>query len=380
VSKRRGNGEGSIYKRNDGRWVGQYLVHTAKGPRYRYLYGRTRREVDEKLTRAKADRDGGLVFDPSKLTLAGYMEQWLRDSAQNRLRPKTYKDYEGLTRVHIVPALGRIKLKNLTSLQVQQFYGTKLESGLSKRTVEYIHTVLHSALKQAVRWDLVPRNVTDSVDPPRPEAEERPTFNLKQARLFLETARDDRFEALYVLVIWTGMRRGELFGLRWDDVNLQQGLLHVRQALAPDAKSFSLPKTSKGRRKIRLTSEAVEALKRHKVALNEERLRQGTSWQDHGLVFPSQVGTPMNPDNFVKRSYKPLLERAGLPQMPFHCLRHTFATLMMPNGHPKVVQEMLGHSRVSTTLDIYSHTSQDMQDEAVMRFESLFMTTPSENR
>lgn len=110
--------------------------------------------------------------------------------------PKTYEDYEGLTRAHIVPALGHIKLKNLTSLQVQQFYGTKLESGLSKRTVEYIHTVLHSALKQAVRWELVPRNVTDSVDPPRPEAEERPTFNLKQARLFLETARDDRFEAL----------------------------------------------------------------------------------------------------------------------------------------------------------------------------------------
>jgi integrase len=194
VSKRRGNGEGSIYKRNDGSWVGQYLVHTAEGPKYRYLYGKTRREVDEKLTRAKADRDGGLVFDSGKLTLAGYMEKWLRDSAQNRLRPKTYKDYEGLTRVHIVPALGRIKLKNLTSLHVQRFYGTKLESGLSKRTVEYIHTVLHSALKQAVRWELVPRNVTDSVDPPRPEAQERPTFNLKEARLFLETAREDRFE------------------------------------------------------------------------------------------------------------------------------------------------------------------------------------------
>ena len=380
MAKRRGNGEGSIYKRNDGRWVGQYLVHTAKGPKYCYLYGKTRREVDEKLTRAKADRNGGLVFDSGKLTLAEYMERWLKDSARNRLRPKTYKDYEGLIRVHIVPALGHIKLKNLTSLQVQQFYATKLESGLSKRTVEYIHTVLHSALKQAVRWELVPRNVTDSVDPPRPEEEERPTLDLKQARLFLETARGDRFEALYVLVIQTGMRRGELFGLRWDDVNLQQGLLHVRQALAPDGKSFSLPKTSKGRRKIRLTSEAVEALKRHKAAQNEERRGQGSSWQDRGLVFPSQVGTPMNPDNFVKRSYKPLLKRAGLPQMPFHCLRHTFATLMMPNGHPKVVQEMLGHSRVSTTLDIYSHASQDMQDEAVRRFESLFMTTPSETR
>jgi len=372
MSKRRGNGEGSIYKRNDGRWVGQYLVHTAKGPKYSYLYGKTRREVDEKLTKAKAERNGGLVFDAGALTLAEYMERWLRESARNRLRPKTYKDYEGLTRVHIVPALGHVKLKKLTPLHVQQFYGAKLEAGLSKRTVEYIHTVLHSALKQAVRWELVPRNVTDAVDPPRPERKERPTFNLDQARIFLESARGDRWESLYVLAIQTGMRRGELFGLRWDDLDLDNGWLHVKQALAPGGKSFNAPKTAKGRRKIRLTPVAVEALKRHKIAQNEERLRQGSSWRDHGLVFCSSVGTPMNPDNFVKRSYKPLLKRAGLPQISFHDLRHTFASLMMPNEHPKIVQEMLGHSRISTTLDIYSHLSQDMQEEAVGRFAALF--------
>jgi integrase len=274
--------------------------------------------------------------------------------------------------VHIVPALGHIKLKKLTPLHVQQFYGAKLESGLSKRTVEYIHTVLHAALKQAVRWELVPRNVTEAVDPPRPNNKERPTFTLEQARLLLEAARGDRFEALYVLAIHTGMRRGELLGLSWDDVDLEKGLLHVRQALAPDGKSFGYPKTAKGRRRLRLTSETVDALKKHRIAQNEERLRQGSSWRDHGLVFCSMVGTPMSPDNLVRRSYKPLLNRAALPQIPFHCLRHTFATLMMPNGHPKVVQEMLGHSRVSTTLDIYSHASQDMQDEAVRRFGTLF--------
>jgi integrase len=372
VAKRRGNGEGSIYKRNDGRWVGQYLVHTAKGPKYRYLYGKTRREVDEKLTRAKADRDGGLVFDAGTLTLEEYMDRWLRQSTRNRLRPKTCKDYEGLTRVHIVPALGHLKLKNLTPLHVQQFYGTKLESGLSKRTVEYLHAVLHSALKQAVRWELVPRNVTGAVDPPRPEGKLRPTLTLDQARIFLESARDNKWEALYVLVIQTGMRRGELFGLRWDDVDLDNGWLHVRQTLAPGGKSFNAPKTAKGRRKIRLTPVAVEALKKHKVAQNQERLRQGCSWRDYGLVFCSSVGTPMNPDNFVKRSYKPLLRRVGLPQLSFHDLRHTFASLMVPNEHPKIVQEMLGHSRISTTLDIYSHLSQDMQEEAVGRFAALF--------
>ncbi len=288
-------------------------MHTAKGPKYRYLYGKTRQAVAEKLARAISERDGGLVFDAGRLTVAEYMDKWLTQSARSRLRPKTYEDYAGLTRTHISPALGHVKLKKLTPLHVQQFYGAKLESGLSKRTVEYLHAVLHSALKQAVRWELVPRNVTEAVDPPRPERKERPTFNLDQARIFLESARDDRWEALYVLVIHTGMRRGELFGLRWDDVDLDNGWLHVRQALAPGGKSFNAPKTAKGRRKIRLTPVAVEALKRHKVAQNQERLLQGGSWRDHGLVFPSQVGTPMNPDDFIKRSYKPLLKRAGLP-------------------------------------------------------------------
>src|SRR5215210_7482629 len=284
---RRGNGEGSIYRRKDGRWVGQYLVYTPSGPTYRYLYGKTRKVAAEKLTKALAQRDGGLAFETGKLTVAEYMDKWLTESARNRLRPKTYKDYSGLTRLHIVPALGHLKLKKLTPLHVQSFYGSKLESGLSKRTVEYIHTVLHSALKQAVRWELVPRNVTEAVDPPRPERQERPTFNLDQARHFLEAARKDDWGALYVLVIQTGMRRGELFGLRWDDVDLDNGWLHVRQALAPESKSFNAPKTAKGRRKIRLTPVAMETLKRHKVAQNQERLRQGDSWRDYGLVFPS---------------------------------------------------------------------------------------------
>jgi integrase len=370
---RRGNGEGSIYRRKDGRWVGQYLVYTPEGPKYRYLYGKTRQVVAEKLTKAMAQRDSGLAFEAGKLTVAEYMNKWLVESARNRLRPKTYKDYSGLTRLHIVPALGHIKLKKLTPLHVQSFYGTKLESGLSKRTVEYIHTVLHSALKQAVRWELVPRNVTEAVDPPRPERKERPTFNLDQARLFLKAARDDGCEALYVLVIHTGMRRGEVFGLRWDDVNLDNGWLHVRQALAPDGKSFSLPKTAKGRRRIRLTPEAIEALKKHRIAQHQKRLQLGSEWRDHGLVFCSSVGTPMGPDNFIKRQYKPLLRRAELPYIRFHDLRHTFASLMMPNvQNPQIVQEMLGHSRISTTLDIYSHLSEDMQEEAVGRFASMF--------
>jgi integrase len=191
--------------------------------------------------------------------------------------------------------------------------------------------------------------------------------------LFLEVARNDGWGALYALAIQTGMRRGELFGLRWDDVNLDNGWLHVRQALAHDGKSFSLPKTAKGRRRIRLTPEAIESLKRHRIAQHQERLKQGSLWRDHGLVFCSSVGTPMGPDNFVKRQYKPLLRRAELPYIRFHDLRHTFASLLMPNvQNPQIVQEMLGHSRISTTLDVYSHLSQDVQEEAAGRLGALF--------
>jgi integrase len=150
-----------------------------------------------------------------------------------------------------------------------------------------LHAVLHSALKQAVRWKLVPRNVTEAADPPRPERKERPTLNLEVARLFLEAARDDGWEALYVLAIQTGMRRGELFGLRWDNVDLDSGWLHVKKALAHDGKSFSLPKTAKGRRRIRLTPDIVQSLTRHRISQNKVRLRQGSSWQDQGLVFCS---------------------------------------------------------------------------------------------
>ena len=176
-----------------------------------------------------------------------------------------------------------------------------------------------------------------------------------------------------MLAIPTGMRRGELLGLKWDDVDLKRGVLQIKRSLNPKGRAFNQPKSAKGRRRIGLTSKAVEALKRHRAVQNEERLRRGSLWQDHGLVFPSQAGTPMNADNFVKRSFKPLLKRTGLPQIAFHDLRHTFASLMLLNRErPKVVQEMIGHTQISTTLDTYSYVLPDMQDEAVKRVGSLF--------
>lgn len=372
---KRGNGEADVYarKNKDGKIIGYrgpYWVQTGKGPKRRYVSGKTKTETRAKLAKAKAARDEGLVFDAENMTLKEYLERWLDDSVRARLRSSTYESYSRLVDKHIAPTLGNIKLKALTAAHLQYFYRSKSDEGLT-RTVEYLHDVLHAALKQAVRWGMVPRNAADAVDPPKTAKKERDYLSLEEVEVLWEAARGDRFEALYVLALTTGMRRGELLGLKWTDVDLERGVLAVRRALAPDGKTFTLPKNGKGR-SIRLAQQAVEALKEHRKAQDEERSKLGDVWKDNGLVFPSTVGTPMNPDNLVYRSFKPLLRRAGLKEIRFHDLRHTFGYLMIEAGeHPKIVQEIMGHSQISLTLDTYSHVLPGIQEEAIRRLGGL---------
>ncbi len=371
---KRGNGEGSIYRRKDGRWVGQYLVYTTGGPKYRYLYGKTRQAVAEKLTKAMADRDRGLYFDSGTLNVANYMPRWLSDAVQGTVRRSTYARYEEITRRHIIPALGRIRLKNLTPAHVRGLYQEKLRTGLAPRTVQYIHATLHKALKQAVADGLIPRNVTEAVKAPRPTKKEIRPLNEVQARALLEAAHSDRLEALYVVAITAGLRQGEILGLRWHDLDLDADKLAVRRSLSvtKDGPAFQSPKNGKGR-SVRLTRQAVEALKYHRAAQNEERLRLGTLWQDHGLVFPGHSGQPMRASSLTSGSFLRLLKRAALPKNTrFHDLRHTCATLLLSKGtHPKIVQELLGHATISITLDTYSHVLPNMQDRAVTDMESV---------
>lgn len=373
MSRKRGNGEGSITKRkDDGRWMARYTVHTAAGRKRKTIYGKTRAEVAEKLAKAVMDRADGLVFDAGTLRLFEYLERWLADSVRGTVRDTTYENYSYLVRTYIVPSLGRVKLKALSPAHVQRFYREKLDSGLAPRTVQYLHTLLRKALKQAVKWGMVPRNVTDAVDAPRPARKETKYFSFDQAKAFLKVASEDRFWALYVLAISTGLRRGELLGLRWEDLDLERGVLRVRRSLTPDTKSYNQPKSAKGRRSVGLTPGTVEALKLHKINQEREKACLGSRWQEQGLIFPSSIGTPFNPSNLLNRSFKPLLKRAEVPQIRFHDLRHTFATLMFFNGeHPKIVQEILGHAQITLTLDTYSHVLPSMQEGAVGRLGEL---------
>src|SRR5215210_1809715 len=369
MAKKRGNGEGSIYQRKDGRWVGQYTVHTAKGPKYCYIYGKTRKEVAEKLTKRIADRDSGLIFDAGKMTLGEYLDRWLSDSVKGTVRVSTYERHEAIIRLHIKPSIGRVGLKKLTPTHVRSLYREKLNSGLlAPATVRKIHSTLHKALSQAVSDGIVPRNAAD-VKAPRPTPEEMRPLSEDEARAFLETAREsgDRFEALYVLAITTGLRRGELLGLRWDDVDLERGMLRVGRALVREGGRHTLgeTKTRRGRRQINLTPRTVSAIRTHRKKQLEEKTKLAGLHQDHSLIFASEVGTPMNPENLVKRSFKPLLKKAGLPEIRFHDLRHTCATLLLGRGvHPKLVQELLGHATIAMTLDTYSHYLPSMGDQA----------------
>ena len=311
----------------------------------RYVSGKNKEDARVNLRRARGDAERGLVSDGGNVALSDYLKRWLNDSVRGSVKPVTHKSYEMLVNKHVVPALGNVRLSKLTPAHLQGFYRSKLDAGLSPPTVQYLHVVLHRALKQALRWGLVTRNVAEAVDPPKVHKKEVTPLSPEQARAFLDTARGDRLEALYVLAVHTGMRQGEHLTLRWDDVDLDAGVLRVRGT-----------KTARSRRTVKLSETALNALRSHLTRQLEEIDRVGSMWQVNDLVFATEVGTPLNRHNLTQHSFRLLLAKAGLTQMRFHDLRHTCATILLSKGvHAKFVQELLGHATIAITLDTYSH-------------------------
>ena len=364
--KQQGNGSGTIYprKNKDGKivsYLGQYFGLDGKR---RYVSAKHKGECRDKLRAAMADADKGLVYNAGTTTVSQYLDAWLKDSLKNTVRQRTYERYESIARVHIKPALGRVKLKALTPAHVRNLYRKKLDAGLAPRTVNYIHTTLHKALKNAVTDGLIPRNPSDAVKPPRPAKPEIRPLTQDQARSLLASAKVDRFYALYVLALHCGLREGELLGLQWDDVDLNAGKLSVRRTLSEirTGHKFERPKNGKGR-SVKLSQRALESLRTHRKRQAEQQLGAGSKWQNNGLVFPTTTGTTVSATNLLGRHFKPLLKRAGLPDIRLHDLRHTCATMLLKMGqHPKYVQELLGHANISITLDTYSHVIEGMGD------------------
>jgi integrase len=369
---KKANGEGSVYQRkSDGRWSAS--ISLPNGKRKHFL-GRDRDEVVRKQRAALKGQDDGLPVVVERQTVSQFMQSWLT-ATKPKLRERTWVRYEQYVRLHIVPSLGKLTLTKLTPQHVQRLYAERLDAGASPTTVHHLHAVLHRALKQAVRWNLVARNVADLVDPPRIAHHEISTLDPADAQRLIAAASEDRLEALYVLALTTGMREGELLGLRWRDVDLDNDAVEVRGSLQRVPSGFVLaePKTARSRRRVGLTPTAVAALRRHRVRQSEERLSLGGGWKnDLDLVFVDEAGAPIDASKFLRNSFAPLLKRAGLPVMRFHDLRHTAATLLLGRGvHPKIVSEMLGHAQIGITLDLYSHVTPTMQREATAAMEAI---------
>jgi integrase len=371
---KRGHNEGSIFY-HDGlqRWSAAVsLGYDLNGKRKRkYVYGKTRKEVAEKLKELHKDQQLGLPITSGRQTLGKFLDQWLTDVARPNLRPSTYATYQLHVRNHISPALGRIPLQQLGPQDIQSFINAKLATGLAPRTVGDIHAVLRTALTQAVKWGLVARNVATLVNRPR-IPKKQPTFlTPEQSVSFIEASAGDRYQPLFITALSIGLRRGEALGLRWEDVDFERGVITLRQAMQRvEGKLRPVElKTHAAHRSINLPGLTIAALRRQRVHQMEDRLLAGSTWNDTGLVFTSRLGTPIDPRNY-KRALDRALHRAGLHHIRIHDMRHTAASLMLSqNISPKVISEVLGHARVGITLDIYSHLYEPMRQEAAARMD-----------
>jgi integrase len=334
---------------------------------------RTKRECQAALNDAIAAVQGGTFVEPSRRTVRSFLlEEWLPAVQVANLRPGTLENYRIHVQAHVVPALGTVELQRLSPAQLNAFYRHLLTEagkdghGLASKTVRNIHNILHRALKDAVRWGYLVRNVADAADPPRGKSAEMRVWSPEQLRVFLEHVREDDLYGFWLLTATTGMRRGELAGLRWSDVDLETGRLSVRQprVVVANAPQTSEPKTARGRRSLALDPVTVAALRRHRARKLEHKLLVGARYQDSGLVFTWPDGSPIHPLRF-SRWFEGHARRAGLPKIRLHDLRHSYASAALAAGVPaKVISERLGHATIAVTMDIYSHVLPGLDREA----------------
>ena len=426
---RRGKGEGSVTRRPNGLWMGQADLGWQDGKRQRKtIYGRTKREVQDKLRETVQRMGRGEAPIPGQETVASYLQRWLEDK-KAEVRPRTYESYEQIVRNHLAPGLGRFRLAKLGPSDVAAWLRRQEKRGVSPRTRRYVRSVLRSALNQALRWELVSRNAAALTTPPRYRPREIQPLTPEQARTLLGAVSGHRLEALISVGLALGLRLGEALGLRRNDVDLDKRELAVRQTLeraGGDAASrkrltaerrglldqlaatedrsarkrisavladvrlrlvevrttvrFAEPKTTRSRRTITIPESVVVSLRAHRERQREERLAAGAKWHDSGLVFTTALGTPLDGRN-VNRLFKAILRDAGLPAIRYHDLRHTAATLLLAQGvDPRTIMETLGHSQISLTLNTYAHVVPTLQREAAAKMDAILAPPISADR
>lgn len=372
---KRGNNEGSIGQRKDGRW---YARATLTDGRRVGHYAKTRQEAAAWLAEALRDAGRGLPVTGGAETVGAFLDRWLEESVRPRLRRRTYLSYEAHIRCHLRPALGRIRLSHLTPGHVQKMMNDLQAAGLSPATVQRTRSTLRAALSQAEKWGDVQRNVAKLVTPPKAAHRDIVPMSFEEARQLLEAVRGTRDEALYALALATGLRRGEILGLTWRDVALdtEPPTLRVRQALQRvDSGQTVLvePKSKTSRRTIVLPAALAAQLRAHRTRQRREQLALGVGWSEDGFVFTTTKGTPLDGSE-VTRKYHRVLAAAGLPRRRFHDLRHACASFMLAQGaSPREVMDQLGHSGIAITMDTYAHLLPELRRESAARMnDALF--------
>ncbi|AJZ82058.1 tyrosine-type recombinase/integrase [Streptomyces sp. AgN23] len=394
------NGEGTIVQRKDGRWHGAAYVLTPDGTyKRRFVYGKSWDDVHEKLTRLKADSQSGIPVVTSKLSLGEFLMYWLANVARIKVRPSTYAAYETLVRIYLAPGLGKKKLARLTARDIRAFLATTArtcqccaqgkdkarterkrrccalgkccESYPSDRTVRFLLVLLRAALEHAVREDELPRNVAKNVELGMGTKREIEPLTVEEGRRLLAAARGNRMWAAYELAVRIGLRRGEVLGLRWKDVDLTDGTVTIRQTLQRVGGELlvAAPKTQRSARRVALPGECVTALRARRAQQHGDRLAAGDKWKDDGrdLVFTTKNGTPIEPRN-LNRAFTLLCDKAGVRRVRFHDLRHTCASLLHEKGaDARMIMEVLGHSSIRVTMDIYTFVRLDSQRSAFDR-------------
>ena len=382
MPKRRANGEGNIRKRKDGRWEGRYTAgyDPETGKRIiKNVLGKTQAEVKAKLKKA-IEENVGIDYGKAKTyTVGSWLEVWMENYAKIKLRPSTYKTSQGFLKNHIKPQIGSIPLADLTPLDLQQFYkhlldggrvdrieAKKKPKGLAPKTVRNIHQMIGSAYNLALEQRLVTKNPTQGCALPKAEHKEMQTLPIEQLTSFLREAKDSGVFALYYIDLTTGLRRGELLGLKWSDIDLEKGDLRVQRQIGRiNGKIIEMPlKTKNAYRTLPLSVDAIDVL------MQQRRKTGNSEW-----VFPSPTGGPMSPDSVLHMLHR-VLRRAGLPKVRFHDLRHTFATLALQNGVDiKTVSGMLGHFSAGFTLDTYAHVTTSAKREAAKTMGNILSRT-----
>ena len=354
-----------------------YLGRDADSGKRRY-YNKTiqgsKKDAQRYLTEKLSERDTGTFVQPATESVASYLERWIESAARGRVRPVTLESYQSLLRNYIVPALGGRRLGQLGPVEIQKLYTDRQRRGLSAKTVRYTHTVLRQALEQAVKWRLLSHNPTTLVSLSRQRRKEMRALDPEETRRFLEAATGDRWSAIWMLLVTTGLRPGEALGLKWSD--LEGNRLRIQRTLVrlKRGKGWHLgePKTPKSRRSVTLPETALRELRRHRARQAEERLQVGSGYDDNGFVFAASNGSPLDQRNLVRRHFMRILHAADLPDIRVYDLRHTCATLLLAAGeNPKIVSERLGHSTITLTMDTYSHVLPDMQEATADRLEAL---------